>query len=727
MNMGANSAHVNIQSANRAVNPADAAGAIRWVLPIGVGIITAACFHRALYNQFVNIDDLIMLDQNESFRGLGLAQLRWMFTTFHTGPYQPLSWLTYAIDYCIWGMNPVGYHLTNLILHTATAVAFYFLSLRLLRLGFGDSSGAPYLNLGAAASAIVFAIHPLRVESVVWATERRDVLSGLFYVLTVLTYLRYVAADSAGAGRRWYFATTACFLACLLAKAMAVTLPVALLILDVYPLRRLGRSAGWIGAGVRRVWLEKIPLFLLSLGVGVIAILGQHVAGGLVDIERIPPIWRIGIAAYATCFYLVKMACPRGLAPMYEFGSPYGPWVPYMLAAFATIIMISAAAIVLRRRFPAIAAAWVFYLVTLAPVSGLIQAGMQVAADRYTYLPTLGFNILVGAIVALAARQVGRNESARRWPFAVVVSLVVAALAAATIRQSLFWHDSKRIAYRMVDVDPKCMFAIVSLGILHLADGEFEKALHYSAIGAAGRPKDSEPQFIYAKVLRQLGRESEASEYYRRAAMVGRPTAEALFEYGMILARKGDYSGAARYLSDAVAKQPSHAEASVAIGAMRAAEGKLDEAATYFTLALNSPQLTPTLALAIAASWKNVSRPQEAVAALRAGLTKHPDNTDLQLESAWLLATCPSDDLRDGKEAARLVEQTRNRAPELGPRRLLVLAAAQAELGQFDAARESISRATELASARKDTIVENLCRQWAPEIAAGRPIRDKRP
>jgi len=192
----------------------------RWLAPVIVALLTAVAFLPALQNGFVDWDDKSNFLLNHHYRGLGLDELRWMFTAFHMGHYVPLTWLTLGLDYLLWGMDPAGYHLTNLLLHVATAVAFYFLTMQLLCLGAGSVGEDKAVWAGAAFAALIFALHPLRVESVAWITERRDVLSGLLYVLTILAYLR--ARDRLGRGARWYWVSVALFGCALLSKSMAV-------------------------------------------------------------------------------------------------------------------------------------------------------------------------------------------------------------------------------------------------------------------------------------------------------------------------------------------------------------------------------------------------------------------------------------------------------------------------------------------------------------------------
>src|SRR5262245_9417533 len=228
-----------------------------YLVPGLVALITFVVFSPALRNGFVNWDDFETIVENQNIRGFTWSLLRWMFTTFHLGHYQPLSWLSFSLDYLLWGLEPFGYHLTNILLHSANAVLFYFVSRRLLALA-APSINAVVLHLAAGFSALIFASHPLRVESVAWATERRDVLSGFFLLLTVLSYLKAVSAETdPRSWRSWITVAVVLYVLSLLSKASGMTLPLVLLVLDVYPLRRLGGGAGrWVGESARWVWLE---------------------------------------------------------------------------------------------------------------------------------------------------------------------------------------------------------------------------------------------------------------------------------------------------------------------------------------------------------------------------------------------------------------------------------------------------------------------------------------
>src|SRR6266850_2866730 len=251
-----------------------------YLIPGLVALITFVVFSPALRNGFVNWDDFETIVENQNFRGFTWSHLRWMFTTFHLGHYQPLSWLTFSLDYLLWGVEPFGYHLTNILLHSANALLFYFVTRRLLAIA-APISNAVVLHLAAGFSALIFAIHPLRVESVAWATERRDVLSGFFLLLTVLSYLKAVGPEMSRTGwGRWIAVSAVLYVLSLLSKASGMTLPLVLVVLDVYPLRRLGGGVGkWFGGGVRRVWLEKLPFFIAAVATGAVALTAQQRAG----------------------------------------------------------------------------------------------------------------------------------------------------------------------------------------------------------------------------------------------------------------------------------------------------------------------------------------------------------------------------------------------------------------------------------------------------------------
>src|SRR5207249_1919349 len=377
----------------RHVGPEETRRWIRWLAPSLVALVTLAAFLPTLHNQFVNWDDDVNFLDNPHYRGLGWSQLRWMWTTFHMAHYIPLTWMTLGMDYLLWGMNPVGYHLTSLLLHVTSAVVVFFLARRFLTLALPRASGRGHaLTVSAGFAALVFAIHPLRVESVAWATERRDVLSGLFYLLTLLMYLRACERDAPG--RRSYWLSVALFGCALLSKSMAVSLPVVLLILEVYPLRRLGGSLGWSRASARRVYVEKIPFVLLAAAASAIALMAQLSNRGMVSVAHLSALDRLAVSTYGLSFYLWKTVVPLDLSPLYMLPQTVNPAATPFIVSYGGVLAVTAIALALRRRCPGLPAAWLEYVVVLLPVLGIAQNGPQIAADRYTYLAAPGWAIL---------------------------------------------------------------------------------------------------------------------------------------------------------------------------------------------------------------------------------------------------------------------------------------------------------------------------------------------
>lgn len=434
-------------------------GPARWAFPALIVALSLATFLPALHHEFLNWDDDRNYVDNPHYRGLGLRELRWMFTTLHMGHYIPVTWTTFGLDYLLWGMNPAGYHLTNILFHAATALAVYFLSLRLLRLALTAASDRD-LRIGATLATLLFAIHPLRAESVAWVTERRDVVSGLLYVLAVIAYLK--AVDGADrAGPKYYWTSVGLFAGALLSKSIVVSLPVVLLALDVYPLRRLGGERGWRR---RSVWLEKVPYFALGLAAAAVGFLALSTIGNAPSLAEMGVLYRTVLSIWSLAFYLWKSVMPITLLHLYELNFTV-TWFH-----FGAVALLLGLAGLGRRRWPAFTTAAVAYVVTLLPVLGIFQNGPQAAADRYTYLACLGWAIFLGG---LAARPWRGRDVAR-----VVLTVWVLALLPLTWQQVGVWRNSVTLWSHAVALAPNNRQAHLNLASAHEATG------HYAAAAA---------------------------------------------------------------------------------------------------------------------------------------------------------------------------------------------------------------------------------------------------
>jgi len=486
------------------------------VIAVLVVALTIGVFTPALSPEWVNWDDPAMFLENPHYRGLGPRQLVWMFTSFHMGHYMPLTWLTLGWDYAVWEMSPWGYHLSNVLLHAGTALVFYFLAVRLLRLALGAATtGGLSLRLGAAAAAVFFAAHPLRAESVAWVTERRDVLSGLFYVGAALAYVKAVSGDSRRVGLYW--TSVALFVGALLSKSITATLPLTLLVLDIYPLRRLGGARGWTRwAG----WAEKLPFFALGLAAAALAFLALVPLGNMRSLSGMSPLLRVVLLLYSLAFYLGKTALPLALSPLYTF--------PMLVTYYDFALALGgiALALVLVRRLPAFSASWAVYAVTLLPVSGVFHNGPQSVADRYSYLAGLPWALWVGAAVAWHPDSAPRARmlatALRTAVAAVLVGYVVLAW-----QQAAIWHDSVALWRHALAVDPESRNAHAYLGNAYAEAGMVPEAIGQYEEAAARFHNKPGFYVLIARLLEDEDNDLGALAYYRAALQAEPGQAEA--------------------------------------------------------------------------------------------------------------------------------------------------------------------------------------------------------
>ncbi|HEY2990658.1 MAG TPA: tetratricopeptide repeat protein [Candidatus Binatia bacterium] len=575
------------------MGPRTAAWPLRWLLPVFVALLTVVFFYPTLENGFVDWDDDKIIFENLNYRGLDWPELRWMSTTFYMGHYQPLSWMTLGLDYLLWGMDPFGYHLTSLILHAANAVIFYFIALRLLSAASPGAAAIP-LRVAALFAALVFAVHPLRVESVAWVTERRDVLSGLFLLLCILCYLKSVAAAANAERRLWMASAVVVYGLSLLSKAAGMTLPAVLLVLDVYPLRRLGgRAEGWRGPAARKVWWEKAPFALLAVIFAVVALLAQREARALLSLETHGVAARFGQALFGIAFYLRKTIAPLNLSPIY--GLPIqlkeADWLSFLLSG-ALALALTVIFVIGRRRWPAALASWICYLALLAPVLGLVQAGPQLAADRYTYLACLGWAILAGGVL-LYLWPIG-SDGAHLGNVAVfsavLAAVIVAILGFLTWTQTQVWHDPLTLWKHAVSTYPQASRAHNNFG----------------------------------NALAHRERTAEAIAHYREALRIDPEYKEAHHNLGITLASRGDLAAAIEQYRAALRIDPNYKEARNNLGVALTYQEKLPEAVGEYRAALRIDPGYKEVHNNLGVALVNQGELTEAIAHYRAALSADP-------------------------------------------------------------------------------------------------------
>ena len=454
---------------------------------------TVLLFSRALRCGFVNYDDPAYVTANPQVQGgLSWAGVVWAFTS-PADYWHPLTWLSHMLDWQLYGPAATGHHLTSVCWHALNAVLAFLL---FRRLGAG-------LWLGAFAAAL-FAWHPLRVESVVWVTERKDVMSGCFFLLTLLAYARYV--DRRATGRPWwraYLLTLACFAAGLMSKPVLVTVPLVLLILDFWPFARLPSPGG-----LRLPLLEKVPFFALAGAAAIATVLMQRHTGSLV--LDLPLGARAGNAVVSVARYLGKFLWPFDLIVCYPHPG-YWP-APAVLAAAALVLGLSWLAWRERRRRPWIAAGWLWFLVVLLPVIGLVQVGFQAMADRYTYLPLLGIEV-----TALWSLRPAFRTAAARSCAAVAAVIVLAACAARTWNQEGVWRDSVTLFTHATAVSPRNDVAEDFLASALYAAGRMGGAAVHAERALALNPRNLNALVMLAGVREHQGRLAEAAGFLHSA------------------------------------------------------------------------------------------------------------------------------------------------------------------------------------------------------------------
>lgn len=493
-----------------------------WLLALGAVVVTVTWtllpFLESLSGQFLNWDDTDVIVSNAHLRTSGWDLVRWAFTTFSMGHYQPLTWLSLAADGAVWNFDPRGFRLTNLLLHTGTAVLLLFTGRRVLlssglRSGFrpqqvdassgeNGSSGkssevdSPAVWLAALLGCLFWAIHPLRAESVAWITERRDVLCGFFLVAATLAYLRSLDAARRSAGRGWLGAAVVLYALSLLSKASAIAFPVALVCLDVAILRRVR-------------WRSKVPFALLALPYFVVAPTAQSVSRASIPFELLSVVDRLWIAVHGVFFYLTRTVWPVGLSAVHELPYPLGThdarflWALVGLVGFAVV-----AALLLRRRPEAIrpvACTAVASLAFLGPVLGLFQSGPQLVAERYTYFAALPLSLLLTAALARFL------TTGRRLKAVAALSLaILLALGAMTQRTANFWRTPEELWTRAVAVDPTCALCNAKLGHIRLSQGRVAEAEEHFEVGLAKLPIMADALWALVEIYRASGRVEEA-------------------------------------------------------------------------------------------------------------------------------------------------------------------------------------------------------------------------
>jgi tetratricopeptide (TPR) repeat protein len=604
------------------------------VVALAIAAVTAIPFLSGLHGGFV-FDDEPNLVENAAYRGLGPSHLRWMFTTLYMGHYQPLTWLTLAIDARIWGAEtPFGFLLTNLLLHCASAAAVFFLALRLIgrakgATGPSGASRAPpprALLAAAAGAALLFSLHPLRVESVSWATERRDLLSGLLLLLSLLAWLRAVERSEATGAPPHRLASVVLFSLALLSKEIGVTLPVVLLLLDFHPLRRRAAGVRW-----RTLVAEKWPWLALSVVDGCAALLAQVHVASFDSLADLGVLGRLATCAYGLGFYVAKLAWPVHLSAIYELALPVDVTRLRYVASAAGVLVAGGLLAWRARRDAAPLVAAAAYAVLLAPLLGLIQCGPHEVADRYSYLPSIPLALLAGG----ALHRAFATASLRvRFASATAGVGVLALLAVATARQTRVWKSSRALWSHAAANEPASSFAhynygcaLAKAGKRAAAAAEYRRAIECNAF-------QPDSHLNLGNVLREEWRCEEALREYELSVRVCPGFVRGWLAIAGLDAERGDRRGAIAACRTALALEPDSLEAGHRLARLLFDDDRLDESIAEFDrLTHRHPESAVDhydygVALAAARRWRAAIREYETALRLAPDLAVARSNLE---------------------------------------------------------------------------------------------------
>jgi tetratricopeptide (TPR) repeat protein len=592
-------------------------------------ILTLAVYWPVTHAEFLVYDDPTYVTDNlQVQRGLTAESVAWAFGRSQHSNWHPLTWLSLMLDAEWFGLDAGAFHRTNLFFHAVNALLLFWVLRRM--------TGAVWRS---ALVAALFAWHPLHVESVAWVTERKDVLSTCFGWLTFWAYLRYAE----GGGKRFYGLALLCFGLGLMAKSMLVTWPFVLLLLDLWPLRRLPgqttktpgeppRESPFGSPALGQLWREKIPFFGLSFLAGLAAYGAQTAGGSVASGESLPLPLRVANALVAYATYLRKMVWPNDLTVFYPHP---GSW-PWLQVALALCVLIALSVWVWRagRRYPYLLVGWLWYLGTLVPVIGLVQIGKQSMADRYTYVPLVGVYLMV---------VWGLTELWVHWrlPRIAAASLAGVALIAClvgTARQVNYWVSNESLFRHALRVTRNNPVAHHCLGCTLARQNRFGEAIREFNHALRIRPDYPEAHCNLGIVLVKEGKPAEAKVHYEAALRYRTNYSDAWYNLGNILAKEDRLEAAREHYLQALQFKPELADAHNNLGVVLAAQRKLPEAIEHYEIAL---RLQPDLADAhnnLAVALESLGKNEEATKHLRAAVKLNPAQADAHSNLGWLLA-----------------------------------------------------------------------------------------
>ncbi|HWR73700.1 MAG TPA: tetratricopeptide repeat protein [Nitrospirota bacterium] len=573
---------------------------ISYYLAAAVAVITLVLYLPSLQNGFVNWDDDVYVINRLQIRLLDPAFFKWAFTDRSLGFWHPLTWISLAVDYAVWGLNPLGYHLTAIVLHAINTFLVTYLAFMLVTRAREGRNGNDLLSANgsfliiAGVTGVLFGLHPLHVESVVWISERKDLLCALFFLLSVIAYLDYAAEpheeptpDRSGSYlNRRYLLSLALFGMALSSKTMAVSLPVVLLLLDWYPLKRARQTTEW-----KQLLIEKTPFIGLSLAISIVSILSQKAYGALSHID-VPLSSRVLVAFRSLAMYLGKMLYPVDLLPLYSYPKNVSLFSPeYIMAIILTCTFMGLSIYIVKRNL-VLLSVWAYYLITLLPVLGIVQVGFFPMADRFTYLPSIGPFLLAGlgaAWIWEKSEALGHREIAAKGLAVVVATSLCVVMFSLTLKQTVIWRNSIDLWSYVIEKEPNAHpVAYHNRGLAFRNAGQLEQAL--DDINTALEREDREVANIYnsrATVFGAMGRQDKAIDDLNKAITLEPGFADAYTNRGLAYQNIGRIEQAMKDYDTAIHLDSGQSTAYYNRGKIHLESGRIDHAIRDLTSAVN--------------------------------------------------------------------------------------------------------------------------------------------
>ncbi len=567
-----------------------------------VAVIAFLVYLPALQNGFVNWDDGLYVYENVRLQTPELRTLKWFFTGFVAGNWHPLTMLSYALDYAIWGLDPKGYHLSSIVLHTFNSALVFILMWWLAVLGPGKGREVkdklvctmvfmPF----ALITALFFALHPVRVESVAWIAERKDVLYGFFYLLGLLSYLRY-AAGAVHRKKHFYALTLVLFVFSLMSKPMAISFPFVLLILDFYPLNRSFKASVF-----KQSLLEKIPFFLIMVASSVIIVMAQKTGDAVKTLDAYPLFTRVLVAFRAYAFYLYKSFVPVDFAPFYPYPKDVSFASPVVLGSIALFLLISIVCLYTLKKTRLWSSLWVYYVITLGPVIGIVQVGSQAAADRYMYLPGLAVAMLFGIFAVFIVSRFSVTEASGAKPpkaLFVMVGVLVIVLSLFTLKQIDVWKTPMKLWTHEITLYPDSVaIAYSNRGNLFYDQGKYKRAIEDYDRSLEIDPDAARTVYNKGGAYHYIGQSRRAIELYTKAIELDPKPDEFYFNRGTTYSQIKEYDLAIDDYTKTISISPNHFKAYVNRGNAYVWKGQREEGLKNYARAIKlNPKYAETYA-----------------------------------------------------------------------------------------------------------------------------------